>query len=215
MMRLRNGSALIWLAATSSCLAHATTIYDNTAAVTNGSDPVASPLYGYFGPLYDSFTTGADDEVLVDLQLLLSGNPASSGSIDIGLYADSSTALGIEIDDFGTLDDSSLTSNPALYDIPTGDPALAPDTRYWIGLSDNSASGITTAFWAWSTDTSGPGAIDEFFANSDGVFENTSNGPYQMSVSVTAAVPEPGTVYLVLLGAYLLQQLVFTRRARA
>jgi len=196
---LYNACAVLSLAVALAAAAHAGVVYDNTEAVSGGADPV-SLSYGYpgsfFNGLYDSFSTGATGGVLADLKLLLTGTP-DEGSIDIALYSDSSTSPGTEIADFGTLDDSSLSTSEELYDIPTGDPSLAPDTRYWIGLTDNSASGFSSAFWEWSADTSGAGVEDEYYANPDGVFANDPNGPYQMSVVVS---PEPTTWTLLLAG---------------
>ena len=77
---------LFCLVAVFASMAQATLIFDNTAALTSGSDPVAPPSTGYFGPLYDSFTTGAGGGVLADLKVLLSGSATSSGSFDIALY---------------------------------------------------------------------------------------------------------------------------------
>jgi len=118
------------------------------------------------------------------------------------------TSPGFEIVDFGTLYDTSLSSTPSIYEIATGDPVLAPYTRYWIGLRDNSGTGITSAFWDWSTDTSGIGVDGEYFANADGVFSDEIYGPYQMSIDPAPApvssVPEPGTFTLLPLGASLL-----------
>ena len=195
-----------------SCLAHADVIYDNTGTVSGGADPIAFPSQGFFGPLYGSFSTGPGGGVLADLTLLLKGT-ADLGSIDIGLYSDSSTVPDSEILDFGTLLDSSLTDAAALYDIQTGDPNLAPDTRYWIGLYDNSSASFTSAFWDYSTDTSGVGVEDEYFANSNGVFANDPNGPYQMSVTLT---PEPATWTLLPLGlcTWIFGRF-FTRRIRS
>jgi hypothetical protein len=209
---LYRGGAALCLAVMFSCFAHASVVFDNISAVKGGADPVASPLYGYFGPLYDSFSTGADVGVLVDLQFVLSGTP-DSGSVDIGLYSDADTSPGLEIVDFGTLYDTSLSNTPTIYEIATGDPVLAPNTRYWIGIRDNSATGITSAFWDWSTDTSGIGVDGEFFANADGVFADEIYGPYQMSVDPVPApvssVPEPATNALLPLGASLLLALGF------
>ncbi len=212
---LCTGYTVLSLTAVLSSLAHGATIFDNTATASGGSDPVTSPSSGGYGPLYDSFTTGAGNEVIVDLQLILSGNPSDAGSIDVGLYSDSSTTPGPEIYDFGTLGDSSLSGNPELIDISTGDPTLAPDTRYWIGLADNSASGASSAMWSYSSDTSGPGVANEFFDNSNGIFANTPNGPYQMSVTEVAATPEPKAALLMSMGAsLLLLPLLFPRRTR-
>jgi hypothetical protein len=181
-----------------SCM-QAGIIFDNTAGATISSNTIQS-----LGPLYVSFTTASDVEQLTDLKLILSLNPGATGSINIGLYFDDSTAPGSLIVNLGALSDSSLTSAPTLYDVALfANPQLAPDTRYWIGLS-----GTTSASWSWSLDTSGTGVANEFFANKDGVLPNKF-GPYQMSLTTDISAPEPGS-FLLLVAA--LSALIFLRR---
>jgi hypothetical protein len=180
--------------ALASALTADSIIYDNIDESSSGSDGV-----DFVGPLDNSFTSGAAGQI-TSLQLMLSGDDTSLGAVDMGLYADNSTAPGELIAVLGILDDSALSDTPAIYDITlTAYPLLTDDTLYWVGLS-----GTTTAQWSYDYDDSGIGVADEFFANQIGVFSN-DNDPYQMSVTEgTAAVPEPSSGPLIATGAALL-----------
>lgn len=181
------------------------TLYDNTGAATDGADCVDYTSCGTSPDseqLYDSFTSGGTSEQLVELNLILSGDSTSSGAVQVGLYSDDFTEPGALIANLGSVSDSALSNEAAEYDVSLAvDPILAANTRYWIGLS-----GTTTAEWAWSLDTSGPGVADEYYSNPDGTFPN-SDGPYQMSVMVTETetpTPEPASIFLIAAGAGLL-----------
>jgi hypothetical protein len=168
-------------------VARADIVYNNTAAASDGQDPVQG-----FGPLADSFSTvGAGN--LTDVQLLLS-TTGITGTTTVQLLADNSKTPGTPIETLATISDSSLSSSPALVDVSGFAPvALTASTRYWIELSSSASS----AFWSWSLDTSGPGVANEFFSNGNGVVANVGNGPYQMQVTVSgSAVPEPSTLVI-------------------
>ena len=171
-------------------LAQAKTIYSNIGRTPDGSDHA-----GVFGPLYDSFSTGITGGVLEDLKLLLStDDPNSSGVVRIVLFADNSGEPGARITRLAKLRESTLTLDPEIYDINLrNNPLLEPNTRYWIGLR----SGPNT-LWAWSSDVRGAGVIGEYFSNSEGTFDNDTFGPYQMSVSITTAVPETDSLILLI-----------------
>jgi hypothetical protein len=181
------------LALSMTLAAHATSLYNNLPAVSDGSDGVSS-----FGPLADSFSTGSSPVVLDSVTLdLLATLPNDGGSIIVTLDGDNSTSPGSTLETIGTINDSSLTSSLADYTLTT-DFALSADTRYWIEL----ASADSSANWSWSNDISGTGVAGEFYANQTGVFPN-SGGPYQMDVEANAsATPEPST--LLLLGSGLM-----------
>lgn len=168
-----------------------TMVYYNVDQPAIGADGV-----DFIGPLYDSFTSGAATQ-LTSLKLILSGDSTSSGALEVGLYADDSTAPGSLVAVLGSVKDSSLSETPSLYDILlTADTELTNDTVYWIGLS-----GTTSAEWYYDDDTGGIGVQGESFANQTGVYSD-DYGPYQMEVTegITSA-PEPSTGLLTLLGA--------------
>lgn len=182
-----------------------TILYDSTPQASNGYDGIQS-----FGPLYDSFSTGANSGALSNLELLLnSPAPTDNGSFSVGLYADNGSTPGGLISGLGTVNDSSLTSSNSLIDVAlTANPILSPGTTYWIGLT-----GTTSANWSWTTDTSGVGVSGELFSNKNGTFQNNDYGGYQMKVEVgTSAVPEPSTLFI---SALTLAGLVLFRRRHA
>ena len=191
-------AALFCLAIT----ANADVIYSNIYSVTNGTDPIGIPPGGTtpFGPLADSFSTGASGFNLGNVQLLLIGQGTTGGSISVGLFSDSSTQPGTLLSTIGTLNDSALMSSNYFNFALASPYTLAPNTRYWIELSTANNSG---AYWAWSLDQTGIGVAGEYFNNSLGTFAN-ANGAYQMALSGTTPVPtpapEPATMLLLVPG---------------
>jgi hypothetical protein len=176
---------------------NAQTVFDNTAAISNGADCIEVGICGFTpGELYASFSSGSAPGSISTLDLGLSGDNNSLGAFVVSLYADNSTQPGGFIADLGTFSDSGLVNgfDPSIYGVAlTNFPSLQPDTRYWIGLS-----GTTAALWSWSFDTSGIGVASEFFSNPEGTF-NSSNGPYQMAVGVSST-PEIPTIVLLMIG---------------
>jgi len=165
-------------------------IYDNLGATPTSDDPVS-----LFGPLYDSFTSPGTAQAITSLQLALGGDN-SSGTLTVGLYSDSSTSPGALITTLGTINDTTIGAGFNDYTVSLlSNPVLATSTRYWIGLVDT--DDVT---WAWSLDTSGPGVSGEFFANQNGVFANSGNGPYMMDLNVgnVSSVPAAGSTASIL-----------------
>jgi hypothetical protein len=183
--------SLVFLAgALASALTADTFVYNNLSEASAGADGV-----GFVGPLYDSFSSGAAGSI-TGLQLMLSGDDTSSGTLDVGLYADNSTSPGQLIATLGSISDSALSETPATYDISLkATPLLVSNTLYWIGLY-----GTTTGEWSYDYDDSGIGVANDYFANQLGVFSNV-NDPYQMSVLEGASsVPEPANFLVVAAG---------------
>jgi hypothetical protein len=175
-------------------------VYDSTGEASAGADGV-----DFVGPLYDSFTSNAAERI-TGLQLILSGDNTSTGAVDVGLYADNSTAPGALIATLGVLDDSTLSDMPSLFDITLNAYPLLTDTRYWIGLS-----GTTSAEWSYDSDSVGFGVATEYFANQIGIFSNASD-PYQMSVTEgTPTAPEPVSGLLIAIGIAFLALLAAAR----
>ena len=164
-------------------------IYDNIAAKPGGADPIAA-----FGPIADSFSTGATLTSLneVDLFLTLAGG-TPTGSVTAYLLADASTTPGALITTLGTVLDSAIPAASPVDFVLSSPRPLTEHTRYWVELVSNDGS---SAGWYWSNDTSGPGVTGEYHANVDGVSPNTG-GPYLMAVN---PVPEPRSLVLTALG---------------
>jgi hypothetical protein len=193
--RLVLTAAVLMVALTGTARSAAVTLYDNLSATSSGTDRVE-----FFGPLYDSFSTGTLAVVLTDLQLLLLATDANDGgSVNVGLYGDSSTSPGALITSLGTILDSALSSSLSVIDVSGLSVNLNAGTRYWIGLS----SSMSSAQWSWSYDTSGTGVSGEYLANWGGTgsvrVSPNSGGPYQMRLTAST-VPEPGTLALFGLG---------------
>jgi len=174
------------------------TLYDNLGAAASGADQIDNTV---FGPLSDSFSTGGSVTLLTDVKvsLVVQGNP--TGSITITLNSDSSTSPGAVLTAIGTLNDTSIPLSPTVFDFPVSSFSLAANTRYWIQIGSTDGS---SAFWVWSSDVSGPGVMNEFYANQAGVLGNgdgtdPSIGPYQMQVtgSVSNVIPEPSSAMLL------------------
>ncbi len=203
------GATLFALA--TSGAAHATTLYDNLYAASDGADPVGTlPDGSPWGPLADSFSTGSSSFSFGDLKLLLgAGSPTDGGSITVSLFSDSGTAPASSLDLLGTISDSALSSTPSIVDLTFGPIPLAANTRYWIELADAGLANGDSVSWSWTYSVSGPGVGSEFFYNlASGVSPNDPNGGYQMQI----AVPEPIT--LSLLGAGLAGAAAFRRRRK-
>jgi hypothetical protein len=135
--------------------------------------------------------------------------PNPGGTTVVSLLADNSTSPGAVIGQLASISDSSLSTTATDVDVSGFSPImLNANTRYWIELSSTSLA----AAWTLSGDTSGPGVIGEFFANSTGVFANAglAGFPYQMQVN-TEAIPEPSSLALSISG--LMTLLAFGRHA--
>ncbi len=180
---------------------HATVLYDNlgsTDTTIHGDGVSSSGTFATtapYGPLENSFSTGATtfDFKYLDLRLDRPDSPAAS--IDVNLLSDNATSPGSLIATLATLNDSAVSTSADIIQIPVASLMLAANTRYWIQLIGD-GSDIS---WEWSKNTSGIGVVGEYFANQGGVF-STASGPYQMRVADTP-VPEPAsfTVFGVML----------------
>ncbi len=188
----------------------ATAVYNNLASSQDGSDPVFS-----YGPLADSFTTGADLGLrLIDVKALLKNDgPGVVGTIHIGLHADSgSNTPGAELVSLGDLSSAAIAAGSfASYSFAPAASSftLAQNTRYWVQIDAVTPNAVS---WSWSNDTSALGVAGQFSHSAAlGTSANDSFGPYQMSVSV-AAVPEPDAALLALVGLGCVGRLSMRRR---
>lgn len=186
---------LICLAgALASAVNAAVTVYDNTGEASAGVDDV-----DFVGPLYDSFTPGAAGQI-TSLQLVLTLDGTSLGTVDAGLYADNATTPGQLIAVLGGIADSALSNTPIVDNIAlTVYPSLTGGTLYWIGLF-----GTTNAGWSYDYDGNGIGVLNQFFANQTGIYSDDDD-PYQMSITEGVTVtPEPSGGFLMVTGAGIL-----------
>ena len=186
---------LLCLAGALASALSADVVFSNISESSVGADGVDA---SFAGPLYDSFTSLGAAGQITNLQLVLNlcqnDNCPSSGTVEVGLYADDSTTPGAELSALGSISDSLLSGTPATYQIAlTAFPVLTADTRYWIGLS-----GDTTAQWSYD---GGDPQISEYFDNQSGVWPDSA-GPYQMQVTETT--PEPASIFLFLTGVGIL-----------
>jgi hypothetical protein len=153
------------VAAFSSAANAQTVLYDNHQDAITAYYSVGSQ-----GPLYNSFSTGSSTALLTDVKLSLETlSGVGSTSMTVGLYADSSSFPGAQIQVIGTLN----VGAPGLYDFPVN-PAISlnANTRYWIGVS---GPGNSIAGWAWTGNTSGTGNIaNEFYCYSSVVSRPTA-----------------------------------------
>ncbi|HEX4182243.1 MAG TPA: choice-of-anchor R domain-containing protein [Caulobacteraceae bacterium] len=184
--------------------AHAADLYNDLGGVSAGEDPVHG-----FGPLADSFSTGASAVKLTDISVLVSGgNASSSAAWTLSVLADDGTQPGAALASY-ILSDSVLSSVGSVVTVATS-LTLSADTRYWVELSENDPS---TVEWLWTRDVSGVGVANEFLSNTGGVFDNADGAPYQMEVSA-GAVPEPAAWAMMLVGFGGLGAAVRRRRGR-
>jgi hypothetical protein len=188
--------------------AHADTLFDNLGARRDGADPLLS-----YGPLADSFSTGAQANlVLTQVTALLKSDSAGVvGDLRINLRADGASGPGVLLATLATLSSAAVsTQDFAAYTFtPSSGIQLAAGTTYWIQIEAASPNAIE---WSWSGDLSGTGVAAG--ANYNALFganPNAALAPYQMSVTVQA-VPEPASLALMLGGVGVL---VAARTARS
>ena len=193
-------AAIVAAMSVAPAAAHAATLFDNLAASRDGADPLLS-----FGPLADSFSTGAQAGLVLTqvTALLKSDNAAVVGDLRVSLHADGATGPGALIATLGTLSSAAVaTADFAAYTFkPVAGVQLAAHTTYWVQLE---AVGANAVEWSWSQDLSGPGVVGGAnYSATLGLSANTAAAPYQLSVAVQA-VPEPASAALMLGGAGLL-----------
>jgi hypothetical protein len=194
--------------------ARAGVLYDNLSVATATPAPVAAS-----GPLYNSFTTGGTGLVdTVRLLLAIGGAPNSNGIVDVAIYADSGDTPGGFVADVGTVNDTDLSGIPSVVPFTGLGDALTPNTRYWIGLTDDTFPlfGTTSIEWERAVDASGVGVAGEFNADSTAILPNgdgtSGTGlPNAMLVSTPVSTPEPAS--FTILGLALVGLVALHRRS--
>ena len=181
--------------------AHATVLFDNTSTTATGGDSISA-----LGPLFASFSTGAQPSDLSSLVLLLSAsNSADGGSVHVQVLTDSGTNPSSPVGTVGYILDSaitsgSLTSPTAITLSASSALPLLPNSRYWIALSAGSSG--TSASWSSDSGDTGATTANEYTTNFATIMaqgsptQNLFNGGYLMTVN-SQPVPEPASLYLV------------------
>jgi len=193
---------------TTATASNAGAVYDNLGSSQDGSDPLFS-----FGPLADSFTTGAAGSLGGVAVLLGSDSSSIVGDIQVGLYADDGDAPGAELLSLGSLSSAAVsTAGFNAYGFTSASPfQLAADTTYWVEIVSASPNALE---WSWSNDLSALGVAGQSsYSAALGTSANSDFGPYQMAVQVSP-VPESSSISLALLGLAATAAAV-RRRARA
>ena len=167
-------------------------IYDNLPPLSSsgGTDPVA-----YDGPLYNSFSTGGSASQLLDVKLMLSATSGDQSSFTVNLLSDSSSTPGSLFMTLGTFNDSTLGSDPSVYDIFFAPFDLTANTRYWVEVSSATSLPSVVA-WDYAANITGRGIAGEFSATTQGtspsVTANThATAPYLMQVTTSQSTDEP------------------------
>jgi MYXO-CTERM domain-containing protein len=185
--------------------AQATVLFDNTGGVAGATtpDPTASD-----GPQFDSFTTNSTGAVnTVALMLGNSGDANPDGMVEVDIFDDSGTTPNDFIQEVGTISDNQLSGTATIFGFSNVNASLDPDTRYWIGLTDITASGdgFTSIEWSFAVNSdAGTGVATEFNGFSGTIDANDANSaqPFIMCVSTTSGgvgscavpeVPEPAS----------------------
>jgi hypothetical protein len=197
--------------------AQASIIYNSITAATGGGASIAG-----VGPLYNSFSTDSSGLLSrLELRLGLTGTANPNGAVDVAIYSDATNDIpaqptpgpGDLVLDIGLISDSQGPLVAFSSAVELG--PLAPNTRYWIGLVDQSSIGVTSLDWERAPDASGFGVGGEF--SQDGFAQTPNGSPFEMCLSngsaacsltgVTtridlsaAAVPEPASLSILGIG---------------
>jgi len=169
-------------------------IFDNLSGSPIGDGPV------YAGFSYaESFTTGAQSDMLASVTLALSDGTAD-GSFAVNLYdaSGSGSSPGVQLLTLAGSDNPG--SGNIIY---TGSLALSPNTTYWVEAEVNPSS---DSYYEWSATEDAPAVGSNIGLANSGMDGDTwqvySGVDLQMEVNVTpTAVPEPASTALLAVGA--------------
>jgi hypothetical protein len=188
-----------------------TIIFDNLATSSQGFGSVSSSFWEA-----QRFNTDATNLRLTSATLRLYSENAGSGNFFVDLYSDAAGQPGASLANLFTGPNPFSGTFPQTGNILFGglSQTLAPNTNYWVVLGESAGSALDIRWGSTGTATgSGSGfqATNANTPNQGGGWGVNAAGPHQMQL--TAIIPEPASVLLVLLGGSLL--LIVRRCARA
>ncbi len=160
-----------------------------------------------------SFNTNASAYTLNNVTLLLANSSAGAGTAEVDIYTDGGLQPGTLL---GALTSpGSISTTLADTTFTTSGLSLAANSTYWTVLKAN--TGSFNLSFANDDASTGSGFTDTYGNSADaGATWFTFTGfPYQMSVTATAAVPEPGTIALLASGSLFGTGLLLRCRARS
>ncbi len=145
--------------------------------------------------IYASFTSDGSAGTLTGLKVSLDASPGGKAppqAISVGLYADNGTAPGSLIADLEDFTDTLLPSGIFSVTLDSN-PALDPNTRYWIGITADNLVG-----WDFVTGDSGAGVSGEFYEQNS-VSANDgepTTAPIMQVTESDSGTPEPASIIL-------------------
>lgn len=176
------------------------TLYDSLGGIENGGDAIAATGAGPY--LNDWFKVDRGATLTsATFNLELGDTPA--GSFEVwAAKIDPSVQGGIsQYATLAAVSDSTLTKSFATYTFtPATTYTLDPNAFYVVGLYDSGKSG---AIWGNTIDPnvlSRPSVTAGMFYFNNGGVQANAGGPYELSVNVAGAVPEPTAWATMLVG---------------
>ena len=196
------------------------TLFDNLGNVS------ASSFSAYNnGPLGQSFLTGSNAATLTDVWVEVSAAADDFGAVGVGavlitLNNDALGDLGGAITTLATVTDAEIGSTCVSYHISGLSASLAPNSEYWIAITDAlGAPNGTSVLWRLAADETGVGIVGGYNVADGSAFSNVETDPFVMKILVVEEAannnvdtPEPATLGLI---GVAITALGYARRRRA
>jgi hypothetical protein len=159
------------------------------------------------GPIWESFSTGANAVRISDIELMLRAeNPNDGGLWSVTINGAANVPSSLLTGPVGGFrNDALLSTTFGAIDVPLTPITLAAHTRYWVEVSS-----IGRVDWGFAGSGQGPGVAGEFIYNPFGSSSpfSTATGAFQMLVQgppvIPVNTPEPNTLPLMLAGLLVL-----------
>lgn len=215
ILRSACASALALLAITGSVQAQ-TVMVSNLGEEAGGygafvNDTIAGDPYVL--NVASDFTTGNEAATLDSITLLFDANSSGSGFV-LSLYSAGEGQPGSLLETLSG-PDSPGEANAYTYSSVNATPLEANTTYWWVGSVGNGQFNYRNTYSSAETGAAGwsIGDSSSFSQLNGGAWESSGGAQVRFSVSVTSAVPEPGT-YAAFAGAAALGFAVWRRFTR-